>query len=47
MLWRSSVLLVAADKAGQWNSWYREAVPLAEDRYDRYLKEREAEEGQP
>lgn len=45
--WRSSVLLVAGDKAGQWNSWYREAIPLAEDRYDRYLKEREAEEGQP
>ncbi|WP_206790108.1 type II toxin-antitoxin system RelE/ParE family toxin [Amycolatopsis sp. MtRt-6] len=43
--WRSSVLLVAGDKAGQWNAWYREAIPLAEDRYDRYLKERQAEEG--
>jgi hypothetical protein len=43
--WRSSVLLVAGDKAGQWNAWYREAIPQAEDRYDRYLKERQAEEG--
>ena len=45
--WRSSVLLVAGDKAGQWNAWYREAIPLAEDRYDRYLKERQVEEGRP
>jgi hypothetical protein len=45
--WRSSVLLVAGDKAGQWNAWYREAIPLAEDRYDRYLKERQAEEDRP
>ncbi|MFB9682988.1 type II toxin-antitoxin system RelE/ParE family toxin [Amycolatopsis plumensis] len=45
--WRASVLLVAGDKAGQWNAWYREAIPLAEDRYDRYLKERQAEEGRP
>jgi hypothetical protein len=45
--WRASVLLVAGDKAGQWNAWYREAIPLAEDRYDRYLMERQAEEGRP
>jgi hypothetical protein len=45
--WRSSVLLVAGDKAGQWNAWYREAIPLAEDRYDRYLKERQSEEDRP
>jgi hypothetical protein len=45
--WRSSILLVAGDKAGQWNAWYREAIPLAEQRYEIYLKEREAAEGQP
>ncbi|WIX85372.1 type II toxin-antitoxin system RelE/ParE family toxin [Amycolatopsis sp. DG1A-15b] len=45
--WRASVLLVAGDKAGRWNAWYGEAIPLAEDRYDRYLKERQAEEGRP
>ena len=43
--WRASILLVAGDKAGQWNAWYREAVPLAEQRYEIYLKERAHEEG--
>jgi len=43
--WRSAILLVAGDKAGQWNAWYREAIPLAEERYGIYLKERAAEEG--
>jgi hypothetical protein len=37
--WRCSILLVAGDKAGQWNAWYREAIPPAE-RYETYLKER-------
>ena len=43
--WRSSILLVAGDKAGQWEAWYREAIPLAEQRYEAYLKERAQEEG--
>jgi hypothetical protein len=43
--WRCSVLLVAGDKAGQWNAWYQDAIPLAERRYETYLKERRAEEG--
>ncbi len=43
--WRSSILLVAGDKAGQWRSWYQEAIPLAEQRYEAYLKERAQEEG--
>ncbi|WP_028931558.1 type II toxin-antitoxin system RelE/ParE family toxin [Pseudonocardia asaccharolytica] len=42
--WRSSILLVAGDKAGQWRSWYRQAIPLAEQRYEVYLKQRRAEE---
>jgi len=46
--WRASVLLVAGDKSGRWRQWYVEAIPLAEDRYQIYLKERTAEmEGQP
>ena len=45
--WRSSILLVAGDKAGRWNKWYAEAIPLAEQRYETYLKERAEEEGQP
>lgn len=45
--WRCSILLVAGDKAGQWNVWYRHAIPLAEQRYETYLKERTLEEGGP
>ncbi len=43
--WRSSILLVAGDKAGRWNAWYRQAIPIAEQRYEVYMKERQAEEG--
>lgn len=43
--WRSSILLVAGDKAGQWRTWYNDAIPLAEHRYEMYLKERSKEEG--
>ncbi|MEV6299729.1 type II toxin-antitoxin system RelE/ParE family toxin [Actinoplanes sp. NPDC051861] len=42
--WRSTILLVAGNKAGQWNKWYVEAIPLAEQRYETYLKERAEEE---
>jgi hypothetical protein len=42
--WRSSILLVAGDKAGEWKAWYRRAIPLAEQRYEIYLKERQAKE---
>ena len=41
--WRSAILLIAGDKSGQWNRWYREAIPEAEQLYDAYLKEREKE----
>lgn len=43
--WRSSILLVAGDKSGRWKEWYREAIPLAEQRYETYLKERVDERG--
>jgi hypothetical protein len=43
--WRSAILLVAGDKAGQWNAWYRHAIPLAGQRYEIYLKERAHQEG--
>jgi len=36
---RNAVLLVAGDKAGKWEAWYREAIPLAEQRYEDYLKQ--------
>ena len=34
---RQAVLLVAGDKAGRWQTWYTEAIKLAEERYERYL----------
>jgi hypothetical protein len=43
--WRSAILLVAGDKAGNWNKWYARMIPRAEQLYEIYLKERAAEEG--
>ena len=43
--WRSAILLVAGDKSGQWNRWYRHAVPQAEDLYATYLENRESRVG--
>lgn len=42
--WRRSVLLVAGDKAGNWQKWYKDAIPLAEQRFAKYLKQRKAKE---
>ncbi len=36
---RNAVLLVAGDEAGKWEAWYRQAIPLAEQRYEDYLKQ--------
>ena len=38
--WRSASLLVAGDKSGRWQEWYRKAIPAAEAAYEAYLKER-------
>ena len=43
--WRSAILLIAGDKAGQWKTWYERAIPQAEELYAVYLKERAEEEG--
>ena len=42
---REAVILVAGDKAGQWNRWYRENIPVAEERYEQYAVERKNKEG--
>ena len=42
--WRSAILLIAGDKAGQWKAWYKRAIPQAEELYAVYLKERAEEE---
>ena len=36
---RNAVLLIAGDKSGRWQEWYREAIPAAEAIYEAYLKE--------
>ena len=43
--WRSAILLVAGDKSGQWDKWYRTAIPRAEQLHDDYLAERRKELG--
>ncbi|WP_443286501.1 type II toxin-antitoxin system RelE/ParE family toxin [Streptomyces sp. 6N223] len=43
--WRSAILLLAGDKAGNWNEWYKQAIPEAERRFVAYLAERERELG--
>lgn len=43
--WRSVILLVAGDKSGKWEKWYRTAIPRAEQLYDDYLAERRKETG--
>jgi hypothetical protein len=42
---RRAILLVAGDKAGQWQDWYKRAIPLAEERYARWLAGEYDEEG--
>lgn len=34
---RRGVLLVAGDKAGNWQGWYKSSIPLAEQRYDEWM----------
>ncbi|WP_036555052.1 type II toxin-antitoxin system RelE/ParE family toxin [Nocardiopsis sp. CNT312] len=43
--WRSAILLVAGDKSGSWKTWYRAAIPRAEQLYEIYLQERREEVG--
>lgn len=41
---REAIFLVADDKAGNWDGWYREAIPLADERFTQHLTELVAEE---
>lgn len=36
---RQAVLLIGGDKTGQWLAWYQEAIPVADDLFDGYLRE--------
>lgn len=40
---RTAILLLGGDKTGQWNEWYRTAIPAADALYQMYLNELEAE----
>ena len=40
---REAIFLVAGDKAGNWDGWYREAIPLADERFRQHLIELEVE----
>lgn len=34
---REAIFLIAGDKSGAWESWYRTAIPLADERYTEHL----------
>ncbi len=36
---RRAVLLLGGDKSGQWEEWYRTAIPAADALYAEYLNE--------
>jgi hypothetical protein len=40
---REAIFLVAGDKFGNWDGWYRKAVPQADERFAQHLAELEAE----
>jgi hypothetical protein len=40
---RTAIVLLGGDKAGDWTGWYERNVPTADDLYDEYLAELEAE----
>jgi hypothetical protein len=46
---REAIVLVAGDKSGRWQAWYREAIPLADNRFDEHLatRRRSSEEDGP
>lgn len=40
---RHVILLLGGDKSGEWDAWYRTAIPTADDLYDTHLRELDAE----
>jgi len=45
--WRSAILLVAGDKAGNWSAWCHHAISRAEQLHETCLKERADEQEPP
>lgn len=38
---RRAIVLVAGDKAGRWEKWYKVNIPIADDRFDDHLRQLE------
>lgn len=36
---RKAILLVAGDKAGNWTSWYKKNIPVADDLLDAHIRQ--------
>jgi hypothetical protein len=36
-MWNVDVELVAGDKSGSWSEWYRENIPIADERFTEHL----------
>ena len=34
---RHAIMLLAGDKQGRWDKWYRTNIPIADNRYDKHL----------
>jgi len=34
---RQAIVLTAGDKTNRWNEWYRENIPIADERFERHL----------
>ncbi len=35
---RTAILLLGGDKSGEWDTWYKTAIPEADDLYDNHLE---------
>lgn len=35
---RAAILLLGGDKSGQWEAWYRRAIPRADDLFDEHVR---------
>jgi hypothetical protein len=47
---RRAILLLGGDKSDDWSGWYRESIPVADDRFDehqRSLERRRAKDATP
>jgi hypothetical protein len=43
---REAIVLVTGDKAGNWEGWYHQAIPVADQRLAEHLRALDAKEGE-